>query len=295
MKHLITLIMIVTAFAALGCSDDDKSVVEIDQFPAAPQGVFSITGDGAVWVLWNGSYESDINYYRVYRSLQATTGYAVIGSVDHVLDPDELPTLHEFIDNSPINGTTYWYAVTAVDNAGQESVLSGEWVFDTPRPEGNGTLLPYNVAPTAAGFNLATETVLEWNSVAADFWIDRTADTIESVVYVTAFINAGLYTEFQTDIQDMGYTSTFDAIGWAPTDGWSALGYAEAIVGHTYVIWTSDDHYAKIRVTGISASGAVSFQWAYQTAPANLELAPMQRPERDEPLAKPTVTMQLLK
>ena len=294
MKHLMTLTLLLAALMMVaGCDDDDNSVVKIDEFPQAPQGVYSITGDGAIWILWNGSYESDINYYKVYRSLEATTGYSSIGQVDHIPPDQDFPVLHEFVDNTAANGTTYWYAVSAVDNAGQESVLSGEWVFDTPRPDGNSTLLPTDLSAAASGFNFATTTILNWDSPAADIFVDRFTETVGSETYVYVFVNAGVNTEYQTDIQDMGYTASFDEIGWAPSDGWSELGYCEALVGHTYVVWTSDDHYAKVRITAISASGAITFDWAYQTVEGNLELAP--RPERDDPEPKSSVTMQLLK
>ena len=33
-------------------------------------------------------------------------------------------------------------------------------------------------------------------------------------------------------------------------EGWSAVGWLELIVHHSYIIWTADDHYATIRVYG---------------------------------------------
>jgi hypothetical protein len=57
--------------------------------------------------------------------------------------------------------------------------------------------------------------------------------------------------DFQTDIQDAGYASSLDAVDFAPNAGWSPTGSVELIVGHCYVVWTRDDHYAKFRVTEI--------------------------------------------
>ncbi|MEO0156993.1 MAG: hypothetical protein ABIL07_07755, partial [candidate division WOR-3 bacterium] len=68
-----------------------------------------------------------------------------------------------------------------------------------------------------------------------------------------------------------GYTASFDEIGYAPDDGWSPTGIVEAIVGHTYVIWTWDNHFAKIRVASLKP-GYVIFDWAYQVDPGNPEL-----------------------
>jgi hypothetical protein len=253
-----------------------------------------------IYVLWNGIYEHDVDFYTVYRSLSATTGYTAIANIDAEPNPDLDLLLYEYADVAAENGVTYWYAVTATDHAGQESDLSAENVFDTPRPDGFGvTLLPADIAATAAGFNLPARQVIAWDSEAADIFIDRgyITDGGPDTTWIP-YINAGIYTNPATDIQDLGYTSDFDEITQAPQDGWSTLGYAEAIVGHTYVVWTADDHFAKIRITAISASGAVTFDWAYQTSDSDygrLELAP--RPPRDggSPAVKPAITMGYLK
>jgi hypothetical protein len=297
MTRFLTIILVLSPILLLGCSDNDKSVTPIDKVPTTPQGVYSITGNSTVYVYWNGIYERDVNHYVVYRSLQATTGYVAIANVPAEPNPNLDLLVYEYIDNLAQNGVKYWYAVTAVDNAGQESPLSAEEVFDTPRPEGNATVLSNDVAPTAAGFNLPTHQVVAWNSTAADLWVDRYFDVIGVDTVWHVFLNAGLYTDDQTDIQDFGYTEYFDDIGWAPGDGWSELGYAEALEGHTYIVWTWDDHYAKVRITDISPSGAVSFQWAYQTVQGSFELAPPARPLRDNDglLDKRTVVSQLIK
>jgi hypothetical protein len=115
---------------------------------------------------------------------------------------------------------------------------------------------------------------------------------------VYPYINAGLYTPIQTDIQDLGFTEEFDSVGVAPTDGWSTLGYSEAILGHTYVVWTGDENFAKVWITSISPSGMIAFRWAFQTVPNNIQLAPPARPVHDEQWGQPkpsTKTSQLIK
>lgn len=297
MTRLMTVLLAILALGWIGCDDDCDTVGPIDKVPTTPQGVYSVTGDGAVYLYWNGIYEGDVHHYVVYRSLQETTGYVAVANVAAQSNPNLDLIVYEYVDYGRQNGVKYWYAVTAVDNAGQESELSAENVFDTPRPDGDATLLPNDIAPSAAGFNLSAQVVVGWDSPAADLWIDRVVDTIDQIIYMDVYINAGLFTDGQTDIQDMGYTFDFDEIGWAPDGGWSQLGFCEALEDHTYVIWTADDHYAKVRINAISPSGAVSFQWAYQTVPSEFELAPPARPPRegDEPLAKRTVVSQLIK
>ena len=75
-----------------------------------------------------------------------------------------------------------------------------------------------------------------------------------------------VYTD--TDIQDMGLTSSIVDVSTAPASGWSATHDVVLAVGHTYVVWTHDDHYAKFRVSTLSPNRVV-FDWAYQLQQSN--------------------------
>lgn len=264
-KALLILGTLATAALLIGCDDDNNNPVYSNKVPSAPQGVYSVTGDNSVEIVWNGVYERDIDQYIIYRSLNATTGYNEIGSIVADDNPDLDLIIYNFFDNSANNGQTYYYAVTAVDNDGQESPLSAETVFDTPRPDGSVNLFSLLDDPSAAGFALsANPTRVAWNSASADVFVDD----FDGAFYLNVSNDS-------TDIQDVGFTETFDEIGYAPQNGWSQLGYVELILGHTYVIWTSDYHFAKMRVVSInSGTGMVSFDWAYQTDADNPELAP---------------------
>jgi hypothetical protein len=74
-----------------------------------------------------------------------------------------------------------------------------------------------------------------------------------------------------TDIQDMGYTTGLDDILIAPADGWSPTKDVRLIKGHTYIVWTWDDHYAKFRVYDITADHVI-LDWAYQLVAKNPNL-----------------------
>nr|MCU0364636.1 hypothetical protein [Ignavibacteriaceae bacterium] len=76
-----------------------------------------------------------------------------------------------------------------------------------------------------------------------------------------------------TDIQDMGPTNDIYDIPFAPTSGWSTTKDAIAIVGHTYVFWTWDNHFAKIRISNIT-NDRVVFDWAYQLVEGETQLKP---------------------
>lgn len=287
MKKLIKYgLVALAALALVGCEEDDEIVGVVDYVPATPQGVSSVTGDGEVYVYWNGIYDSDVKRYNIYRSFNEYTGYSRIGSVSAANNPNLDLLIYEYIDDNVANGTTYFYAVTSVDYANQESELSAESVFDTPRPQGQAPIFPFTVNPSAGGFNLASGFQVAYDSPEADVWVD----SVNGIYY----LNVG---NSLTDIQDLGFTNSFDDISYAPEFGWSSLGFEEIILGHTYVIWTDDDHFAKMRALSLNGSGSITFEWAYQTAPSNLELSPPVRPAHDDSFANAasTQTMKLLK
>ncbi len=72
----------------------------------------------------------------------------------------------------------------------------------------------------------------------------------------------------------MGYTDSFDDITYAPETGWSIYDFVEAIDGHTYVIKTWDNNFAKVRVTLLDTypDNLMMFDWGYQIDPGNREL-----------------------
>ena len=268
MKKIILTLLVGTMFLALaGCEEREViRYVEIDENPSRPQGVYSITADEAIYIYWLPVQDNDLDYYRIWYSGSADGFYEYIGT-----RADET-----YVDYDVQNGVTYYYAVSAVDLAGHESDLSYETVFDTPRPERfDQDLYDYLFFPAVSGFDLSTGAVVPYNSLTADIYIDFDAG-LESF-----FINV---TDTLTDIQDMGYTEDFDEIGYAPSDGWSYVGWVEVIIDHTYIIWTRDDHFAKIRVTDADYTNFeyITFDWAYQTSttdPGRMELS---RPKHDE-------------
>ena len=66
----------------------------------------------------------------------------------------------------------------------------------------------------------------------------------------------------------MGYTGSLDELGIAPPAGWSPTKDVLLIAGHTYIVKTWDDHYAKIRVLALSPA-KMEFDWAYQLQEGN--------------------------
>ena len=102
----------------------------------------------------------------------------------------------------------------------------------------------------------------------------------------------------QYDIQDAGYRTTLDGVDFAPIVGWSPSGSVEVIVGHCYIVWTRDDHYAKFRVTEVRPATSTSpsqvvFDWAYQVDAGNRELRASKAKNGERGATRPIAWIQL--
>lgn len=224
--------------------------------PSPPTNLRTITGDNRIDIYWDKNPERDVAGYNVYYAYSYNGKYTLIGTTQNTY----------FVDNGATNGTTYYYAVTAFDFNGNESDLSKDVIYDTPRPEGfNQAIFDYNKVPDNAGYNFKNYLVVPYNDAGADMFFEN--------------YNGQYYLDVwkDSDIQDMGQTTDIYDISTAPAGGWVPLQtgdnikYTKAIVGHTYVIWTNDNHYAKVRISSISSDRMI-FDWAYQTVEGNREL-----------------------
>ncbi len=109
------------------------TVTPRDTFPpATPQGLVaallpgSAPGTFVVDLSWSINLETDLAGYRVYKSEQE-------GARGQLVTPDLLPT-PALRDTSVEPGRRYWYSVTAVDRAGNESPPSAPVAVDVTRP-----------------------------------------------------------------------------------------------------------------------------------------------------------------
>jgi len=93
------------------------SATPVDAPPSAPTSLAATAGDGLVTLDWSDNSESDLRDYSVYRAEASGGPYARIATA---------VTASTFQDTIVINGTTYYYVVTALDAAGQESAPSVE-------------------------------------------------------------------------------------------------------------------------------------------------------------------------
>lgn len=220
--------------------------------PTSPENVETFVGDNLVEITWSENRERDIAGYNVYYALSYYGDYELIGNTNG----------NYFIDYEAVNGELYYYGVAAYDHDGNESELSYDMVYGVARPEGmNQTVFNYLRFPDIAGYDFSEYLVVPFDAYDDEISADLFFENYEGDFYLNVWDD--------TDIQDMGFTESFLDITYAPLSGWVPImpdenvKYTLAEVGHTYVIWTWDNHYAKIRVKSISNERIV-FDWAYQ-------------------------------
>lgn len=238
------LTILITSLASLIFMTGCETTFYVPDYtpPVAPRGVFAEAGDNFAEVYWYNNTDPDIAGYRVYYKTESMVRFQYLGSASS----------NYFIDDGILNGVTYYYGITAYDLNGNESELSYDIGVATPRPEGyDATLRNYRTYPNFSGYDFSTGTVGPYDDMYTDVYFEN----YDGIRYLVVWDD--------TEIQDMGYTGSLYEIIKSPTQGWSPTGDAVAIAGHTYVVKTWDNHYAKIRIVDMSAS-SVQFDWAYQ-------------------------------
>lgn len=243
--------------------------------PPVPTGVEVVALDGAMYLKWgaNARSASDFSFYRVYLDEEGGDGY-LLGETDS----------EGFLDLLAVNGTTYRYFVTAVDDQGHESLSSGLGV-GTPRPDYHGEwIYDFFGNPAQSGFRFqpdeSTNPIVSGSSADRHFRLEVDADgwwlvpgpltTIHQVGFATTALKCGVAAD--VDCVD---------VARAPTSGYVAQD-VPLDPQTTYVLRVRGDdgstHYAAIRVAmlGFDQQGRalMIFDWAYQLQAGNPDLAP---------------------
>ncbi|MFH2143056.1 MAG: hypothetical protein ABIJ97_11570, partial [Bacteroidota bacterium] len=99
--------------------------VQVGISPSAPQNLSATGGNLQVTLRWNPNSESDLHKYNIYRG----TTSPVVTLIDSVIVSSSADT--NYTDNNVTPDTTYYYRITAVDSAWNESNFSNE-VYATP-------------------------------------------------------------------------------------------------------------------------------------------------------------------
>ncbi|HEX2984044.1 MAG TPA: hypothetical protein VHO28_10930 [Ignavibacteriales bacterium] len=246
---IITAIFAISLFIT-GCGVNDYD----DTPPVPPAGIHVYNGDRMAEITWVRNRERDIAGYNVYYSMN-NYEFKLLGSTtnDYFVDRGE----------DVQNGDKYYYAVTAYDYDGNESDLSQDVVYAAPRPEGYNIILDNSmVYASTSGYSFDVFRIRPYNSIDTDFFFTIDPDGRAYLdIYGDSDPNDGK--DDGTYIKDMGTTRDIYDIEFAPETFPNEL-YAEAFVGHTYVIWTWNNRFAKIRIKSIGQN-SMTFDWAYQT------------------------------
>ncbi len=294
-KLILPIVAILSAALIYGCDDDNTTIVDARRVPAIPTGVYSVTGDGVVSIIWPENNDGGITkgygvyYFAGYDGNREV--YELMATVDaserfRFSDFDDQWFL-EYDDYDVENSETYFYAVNAYNDYG-ESELSIADVFDTPRPQGSGTANLNGQDLNRLGWDFSSRQLRDWDDNRSDIFFEWDSQI------GAFFIWAGNGDGYNVYIQDYGTTGDITAVGWGEVGGgWSEVGWLELIEDHSYIIrmgdinsqtGTADGYYATVRVTDLNSSQLrVSFQWAYQEDYGNPELKRVPKRSADDP------------
>jgi len=117
--------------------------------PDKPKSLRIVGRNAAVLLSWEKSADPELAGYRVYRSLTPLSGYQEIARL-------EVP---EYRDEKLANGRTYYYQISAVDLAGNESDKAA------------GTGIPVAPGPTPVGGAIEKDT--SWYAGASPYIIEK--------------------------------------------------------------------------------------------------------------------------
>ncbi|QVT79689.1 Amylopullulanase [Nocardioides aquaticus] len=124
--------------------------------PAVPTGVVATPGNGHVGLAWSPVTASDLDGYLVYRAPTANGPWAKLTAIPNTATGYDATGL--------TNGTTYWFAITSIDDTGNESAKSAPGqgtpaaVLDTTPPA-----VPTGVVATPGNGHVG----LAWSPVTA--------------------------------------------------------------------------------------------------------------------------------
>lgn len=109
-KNIIFLLFGLIALSYFGCSE---ITAPADVFPPDTPKFFTLIGggDGQVHFRWEKNIEPDLKAYRLYRSKNNITSFSLLVEI----------VATEYVDRFLNYDSTYYYYLTAIDNAGNES------------------------------------------------------------------------------------------------------------------------------------------------------------------------------
>ena len=209
--------------------------------PSAPTGLVATPGNGVVHLDWNDNPESDINEYKLYRGTISGGPYTEI-------DAD---VVSQFDDSNVVNGNRYYYVVTAVDNANQESGYSNQ-----------ATAIPTDGIPPAAPQNLAAY-IFDGGGVFLD-WDDNTDPDFNSYIIYLSTTQGGPYDEFDNDdpsefpIYNLTIGTTYYFVVTATDDDGNESGFSNEV---SAIPDGEPPPLAPRNLTATGQNGQISLNW----------------------------------
>lgn len=246
--------------------------------PAIPTGMEIVALDGANYLRWSDNARSadDFSFYRLYLAADDGSEY-LLGETDS----------EGFLDQLALNGDTYSYFVTSLDNQGHES-LGSAVASGTPRPDFSGEwVYAYSDLPSQSGFRFEVDEsvypVIDGGSVHRHFRLEVDSQGWWLVPGPGAQIWDGWW---ETTALKCGVGSDADCVSLdvAPITGYTSVDMPLNPQA-TYVMKVIGDdggqHYGAMRVTLLGYDqndyAIMIFDWAYQLQAGNPNLAAAER------------------
>ena len=234
--------------------------------------------DGANYLRWSDNARSadDFSFYRLYLAADDGSEY-LLGETDS----------EGFLDQLALNGDTYSYFVTSLDNQGHES-LGSAVASGTPRPDFSGEwVYAYSDLPSQSGFRFEVDEsvypVVSGGSVDRHFRLEVDSQGWWLVPGPGAQIWDGWW---ETTALKCGVGSDADcaSLDIAPLTGYTSVDMPLNPQA-TYVMKVIGDdggqHYGALRVTLLGYDqndyAIMIFDWAYQLQAGNPNLAAAER------------------
>jgi endonuclease I/fibronectin type 3 domain-containing protein len=197
--------------------------------PAAATGLTALSGDGVVDLDWNDNGEGDLAGYNVHRSLTAGGSYTQLNGSALLASA--------YSDTSVSNGTTYYYVVTAVDTASNESSNSSE-VVGVPAGAGGPVVLAYDnfesgwgnytdggsdcrryTGGSRAWEGIAAANIQDNSGTSSSFTLTNGID-VHGPGYTQLEVNFHFYANSMESNEDF-WLQYFDGSGWITVATWA--------------------------------------------------------------------------
>ena len=200
LELLTTYFYTVTAIDESGNESARATAVQVrtdgpDQVaPAAPQNLSAVADEAVfsqVTVRWNaatldanGGQLTDLTGYIVFRSKGTTNSFVKVDTVD--------ADTRQFVDVGLEELTTYFYTVTAIDEAGNESARATSVQVRTEGPDRVAPAAPHNLS-ALADEAVFTQVVVSWNASS----LDAGGGELTGLTSYTVFRSKGSTNSFQ--------------------------------------------------------------------------------------------------